>query len=218
MTVIRTIVLDLDGPLLDGRQRHYYCYSQILKARGFEPVPLQLYWEKKRNRGNRRDILALSNAAGIYDEFLSAWISRIEDKDCLALDRLQNRVVEILVGWKYARIKLLLATMRNNTANLHWQLGQLGIAQLFDQIVVVGSSQSGANKSSEIEPFLENDNLDQVVWVGDTEMDIHAARELGVKICAVTCGLRTEEYLASLSPDMLEADLAAFAKHGIKSL
>ena len=47
--------------------------------------------------------------------------------------------------------------------------------------------------------------------MGDTEMDIHAARELGVKVCALTCGIRSKEYLASLSPDLLEIDLSSFA-------
>ncbi len=216
--MIKTIVLDLDGPLLDGIQRHYYCYSKILTTRGFEPVPIQLYWEKKRNRVNRREMLSLSNAAGIYDEFLAAWIATIEDKDSLARDRLQNRVFEILEGWKQAGTRLLLATMRHNAANVHWQLAQLGIARLLDQIVVVGNPQSAANKSSEVKPFLRNDDRAQVVWVGDTEVDILAARELGVRICAVTCGLRTEEYLASLSPDMLETDLAAFAENVLGEL
>jgi phosphoglycolate phosphatase-like HAD superfamily hydrolase len=216
--VIRTIVLDLDGPLLDGIQRHYHCYSHILKDHGFKPVSIGLYWEKKRNRFNRRDILALSSAEGIYGEFLAEWTSMIEQKNCLALDKLQNKVIEVLEKWKRTGTKLLLATMRNNPENLHWQLEQLGFAKLLDQIVVVGSSQFGVNKSSEIKPLLANDNLDQVVWVGDTEVDILAAHEIGVKVCAVTCGLRTEEYLASLSPDILEADLAAFATNGIKSL
>ena len=198
--MIRTIVLDLDGPLLDGVQRHYHCYRSILKAHGFEPVPIQLYWERKRNRVNRREILALSHATAIYDVFLADWISMIEQKNCLALDQLQNGVVEVLEEWKHAKIKLLLATMRNNAANLHWQLGQLGIAHWFNQILVVGNVQLGTNKSTAIKPFLGNENLDQVMWVGDTEVDIRAARELGVRVCAVTCGLRTEEYLASLVP------------------
>jgi len=35
--------------------------------------------------------------------------------------------------------------------------------------------------------------------------------------CALTCGLRTNEYLASLSPDMLEVDLSSFAKTAVKN-
>jgi len=186
--------------------------------RGFEPIPVDLYWEKKRNRVDRRALLSLSHAAGIYDEFLAAWLSMIETRESLALDRLQTGVVEILERWKLRGVKLLLATMRNHTANLHWQLGELGIVRLFDRIVVVGSAEAGANKSAEIGPHLERSRLDEVVWVGDTEVDIQAARDLGVKICAVTCGLRTSEYLASLHPDMLKANLTDFAENGFNDL
>ena len=209
--MIKTIVLDLDGPLLDGRYRHYQCYSDILTEHGFDPILMPLYWENKRDRMDRRKLLALSNASDLYDEFLASWIQRIETKKYLALDRLQNRVEDILVDWKKSGIRLLLATMRNNPGHLQWQLGKLGILHLLDEVVVVGSSQAGASKSAEIKPLLSDMRLEEAIWVGDTEVDIYAARELGVKVCTLTCGLRTEEHLASLSPDMIEENLSSFA-------
>ena len=137
-------------------------------------------------------------------------IERIESKKYLLLDRLQNHAVDILSDWEKSGMRLFLVTMRNKPASLYWQLGELGIAHFFDEVVVVGSCQAGANKSANIRPLLNNSRLEEVIWIGDTEVDIHAARELGVKVCALTCGLRTEEYLASLLPDMLEKDLNSF--------
>lgn len=209
---INTIILDLDGPLLNGMYRHYHCYCDILTEKGFIPIELKMYWDMKINRVDRRKLLSLSNAEGMYEEFLATWIARIEAKEYLALDRLQYHVVDILKNWKIMGIRLLLATMRNNAANLHWQLDKLGIADFFDAVVVVGSAQAGANKSTEIKPFLSNSLPEEVIWVGDTEVDIYAARELGIKICALSCGLRTQEYLASFSPDILEHDLDNLVK------
>lgn len=211
-------MLDLDGPLLNGVNRHYQCYSDILVERGFGTIPLQQYWEMKRNRTNRKIVLSLSGASEIYDEFLSAWMERIETRPYLMLDRLQDHVVDILDNWKSAGVRLLLATMRNNAANLFWQLREFGIDHFLDEVVVVGSSQLGANKSTEIRPLLKQNNLKEVIWIGDTEVDVFAARELGIKVCALTCGLRTQEYLASLSPDMLEPDLISFSKNRFGSL
>lgn len=212
IAVIKIIVVDLDGPILDGMHRHYQCYSDILKEHGAAPVPLQSYWDMKRNRVGRRKLLALSDAVGLYDEFLDAWMQRIEAKEYLALDRLQDGVVDILSQWKEAGTQLLLATMRNNPANLDWQLRRLDILRLLDKIVVVGSGSGEEGKSSKIRPLLGEVDLDKVIWVGDTEVDVYAARKLGVKVGALTCGLRTQEYLASLAPDMLEADLSSFAE------
>jgi phosphoglycolate phosphatase-like HAD superfamily hydrolase len=207
---LTTIVLDLDGPLLDGMHRHYHCYREILTENGFHPIPLDLYWELKRNRIDRRQLLYLSNATEFYDQFLSTWIERIETKEYLALDRLQNNIIDILTTWKRNGIRLMLATMRKNPTNLHWQLGKLGIAHLLDDVIVVGNARNDVSKASQIKLLLRNAPLQEIIWIGDTEVDILAAREAGVRVCALTCGLRTKEYLASLLPDLLENDLNSF--------
>lgn len=208
---IKTIILDLDGPLLDGIDRHYHCYRDILKAHGFASIPIGTYWKMKRNRDDGKKLLALSNAAELYDDFLSSWINRIETKEYLVLDRLQNQVLDILKIWKCLGIRLFLVTMRNNPANLKWQLECLGLNRFFDEVITVGSQNDGNTKSSRLRPFLKDVTIGEVIWIGDTEVDIYAARELGVEVCALTCGLRNEKYLKSLSPDMLEANLKSFA-------
>jgi len=211
-TMISTLVLDLDGPLLDGMQRHYRCYSDILQEHKFQPVPIELYWEMKRNRVNRRVLLEYSDALSLYDEFLEAWINRIETREYLELDRLQHNVTAVLLEWKERELRLLLATMRNNQRNLTWQLDMLNLSRFFDDVVVVGSGHDGADKASEVKARLMDQRADRVVWVGDTEVDVAAARELGVRVCALTCGLRTKEYLVSLSPDYIETGLQSLAK------
>lgn len=211
MNPIKTIVLDLDGPLLDGTLRHWQCYSDILTAGGYEPIDLPRYWDMKRNRIDRRRLLALSDATDFCDEFLDIWLQKIEDREYLSLDRLQPGATDVLSDWKNSDKKLVLATMRNNRANLQWQLDELGIARFLDAVVVVGSSQSGADKAANVGPLLAGTRSDESIWVGDTEVDIDAARTLGIRICALSCGLRTEKYLAHLSPDMLHSDLASLA-------
>ncbi|QEE25648.1 HAD family hydrolase [Rhodanobacter glycinis] len=208
----KTVVLDLDGPLLDGVLRHYQCYSDILAEHGFVAIPMDQYWEMKRARVDRNKLLALSGATEFYDTFLAHWLQRIESRDYLALDRVQDGAVETLTRWKGLGMRLLLATMRNNTQNLEWQLEQHGLITLLDRVVTVGSSHAGAAKATHVRPLLLNSRAGETIWVGDTEVDIYAARELEVDVCALTCGLRTREYLASLSPDLLEPSLVAFAE------
>jgi phosphoglycolate phosphatase len=211
--MINAIVLDLDGPLLEGMYRHYHCYRDILLAHGFKPIPLEQYWQLKRSRANRKELLSLSHADQFYEMFLAEWLQHIETPKYLAMDQLQFGVLGILEDWKRLGIRLLLATMRNNASLLQIQLEKLGLAQFLDHVVVVGSEHAGTNKATEIEPFLRNLDRSTVIWIGDTEVDILAARELGVRICALTCGLRTADQLMSFSPDVLEADLSSFSKN-----
>ena len=208
--MIETIILDLDGPLLDGKHRHYQCYRDILLEKGFKPVSLSIYWKMKRNCVGRHKLLDASGAVAIYDYFLKTWVERIEQKKYLVLDRLQNQTVKILKEWKRARARLLLVTMRNNPSTLDWQLKRLGILPLMDKLISVGSLQIGASKSQEVRRQLKQIDPEKTLWIGDTEVDIRAARELGVKICAVSCGLRSSDFLSKLRPDYLEPDLKSF--------
>jgi phosphoglycolate phosphatase-like HAD superfamily hydrolase len=208
--MISTLVLDLDGPLLDGMQRHYRCYRDILEKHKCEPLPVECYWQMKRQKVDQRVLLECSGALPIYDQFLRAWNTEIETRKYLELDKLQYNVINILSKWKERCIRLVLATMRNNPSNLTWQLGTLNIGRFFDDVVRVGSD--GATKASAVKPKLEGLRVDRVIWVGDTEVDIAAAREIGVRVCALTCGLRTEGYLAGLFPDHVEPDLQSFAE------
>lgn len=216
--MIDMLILDLDGPLLNGIERHYGCYKQILEEHGYTPIPKEQYWEMKRSRVDRRKLLELSGALSLYDEYLALWLQRIETKEYLVLDRLQNGAAGILSGWKNLGIRLLLATMRNHGENLHWQLRRVGIQDLLDEILVVGTERGSAGKAALVRDKLRDMDVKSILWVGDTEVDVQAARACGVKVCALTCGLRTGEYLASLSPDFLERDLTSFAERFAEKL
>ena len=207
---LTTVILDLDGPVLDGMNRHYQCYRDILDDHGVTPIPLDLYWEMKRSRVDRKQLLYLSNAVELYDLFLASWIDRIETKQLLELDRLQYNVAAILTHWKQSNMRLLLATLRRNHANLHWQLETLGIKNLFDEIIAIGNVGQQQSKADAVKAYIRDTPLCEIIWIGDTEVDIHAAQELGIAVCGLACGLRTDEYLDSLQPDCLEPDLNSF--------
>jgi phosphoglycolate phosphatase len=64
--MIGTLILDLDGPIIDGRLRHYQCYSDILVEHGYKPMPVGMNWEMKRQRKDRHVQLAFSGADEIY--------------------------------------------------------------------------------------------------------------------------------------------------------
>lgn len=216
MTLPRFIVLDLDGPILDGVGRHYAVYRDILQENGHHPLARDEYWELKKNLVDRRMLLARSDAEGLYDQFLATWLERIEQKHYLALDTLQPGVVKVLEQWRTRGVRLLLATMRNNAEHLNWQLNALGLRRHFDEVVVVqegtaAAEKVGRSKAGRVRDVLGAFDSRDVVWVGDTEADMRAAQELGVTSCAVVCGLRNEAFLRSLAPDYIVRDVPELA-------
>lgn len=205
--MIHTVILDLDGPILDGQLRHYACYRQILTAHGYIPVDAATYWRMKRERVDRRQLLAASKAEAIYEEFLSEWLALIESPALLALDRLQPGVPARFIEWKNAGIVLVLATMRSQPERLDAQLKVLVLRELFEYVIVSPHRLAGTGKARKVRETVVDLNPADCLWIGDTEIDVEAGRSMGCPVWAVTCGLRTESYLSSLSPDFLSTDL-----------
>lgn len=201
-----TIIFDLDGPLLDGKMRHYQCYADILTELNYMPMPCDQYWDMKRNRINRREQLAFSSAETCYDEFLKRWLAKIEERYYLRLDRLQSNVITILENLKLANKQMILATMRKNKSHLFEQLANLGIIKLFDEIVAIDTDEPNASKSAYVKGILQN-KPGPFLWIGDTEVDVTSAKELNIPIAVVSNGLRTAAYLRSLAPDYISEDL-----------
>lgn len=203
----RTIVLDLDGTVLDGSSRLYACYRGILEDHGYAPVGFETYRRMRRERVDRRQQLAVSRAGAIYESFLSDWLERIEHPDLLALDRPQPGAARRLREWRGMGITLVLATLRRHPDRLEEQLARLGLAPLLDHVAVCEHRLGGAGKAREVEARVPDLYPGECLWIGDTELDVEAARALGCPVWAVTGGERTEAYLASLAPDFLSPDL-----------
>ncbi|MCW6050395.1 HAD hydrolase-like protein [Lyngbya sp. CCAP 1446/10] len=207
--MIQFVIVDLDGPILDGKFRHYACYSQILMQRGYTPISLENYWQMKREQVNRREQLAASGSESMYEEFLQAWLKLIEQPQFLALDRPQPGMIDKLQQWRNSGLQLILVTLRRSPERLHAQLVELGLDSLLDYVLPC-AHQLGANgKVEQVKKAVSQVSPENSIWIGDTEVDVEAARLLGCPIWAVTCGLRTELYLASLSPDFLSPDLSS---------
>lgn len=199
MKVVKQIFLDLDGPLLDGKQRHYQCYRRVLESFGFKPIGLDEYWEGKRALVNRWDLLNMSGAGDIYDGFLEVWLSMIEAAEMLALDRVQQDAIECLRCWKKQGIELSLVTMRKNKSALEEQLISTGLRNFLDTVLVCDHADGGVGKAEAALKLFRGDlRKEDAVWIGDTEADWEAAKSIGCDIVLLSNGLRDEAYLRTL--------------------
>ena len=82
--------------------------------------------------------------------------------------------------------------MRNNIENLYWQLENLNISELFDDIVICKCIEN-TNKYD----FIKDFKFRRAIVIGDTEQDIKLAIDCKIKCIAVTNGLRDKKYLNS---------------------
>ena len=210
MRYIRQIFLDLDGPLLDGKERHYQCYRSILEKFGFKAIGIDEYWEKKRALVNRRDLLNMSDAEEVYDDFFAAWLTMIESADMLALDKVQQEAVEHLRSWKEQGINLTLVTMRKNKWALEEQLKSTGLRQYLDTVLACDHAEGGVGKADAVRDFFQGQlNMGDALWIGDTEADWEAAKSLGCSVVLLSNGLRNQAYLQSLQGALVKPSIAS---------
>lgn len=210
MSAIKQIFLDLDGPLLDGKERHYFCYRSILERFGFKPIGIDEYWETKRALVNRRDLLKISGAEDIYDDFLAEWLLMIESPDVLALDKVQEGAVDCLRGWKEQGIELVLVTLRKDKRALEEQLNLMGLRQFLDVVLVCDHAAGGEGKADAVQKLFQGKLLSEnALWIGDTEADWEAAKSLGCSVVLLSNGLRNEAYLRSLQGAVVKPSIAS---------
>lgn len=184
------IFLDLDGPLLEGKKRHYQCYRDIVEKYGGNVLDIDIYWEMKRSMITRDILLNKSNFQGTYEIFFEEWMKNIEDEKYLVLDRLKPHVIEALNAWKKFTNKIVLVTMRQNRNFLIPQLKSLEVYDLLDEIIDCPPQIQNTKYEA-----LKNKEFTSAIFIGDTEEDTKTAKMLNIKSIGITNGLRKKEFL-----------------------
>jgi len=197
------VFLDLDGPILDVSYKYWRVHRDVLVDLVKPYLSKDEYWHLKRTRTPVPDILARVGAQEITDEYTRMRIARIETPEYLNYDRVWPGVREALVALARDH-RLVLVTLRRSAEALHGELERLKLTPLFDRVLSSGEQRT-PRWGIEVD-LIHSDGYQAEMpgmIVGDTETDIRAGQILGLHTVAVTFGIRTAEYMASLSPDVL---------------
>lgn len=191
------IFFDLDGTLLDSRQRLFTLFCDLTQQTTIDFVT---YWELKRSKIGHAEILEryLSYLKAQIIEFESQWFHLIEDTKYLDLDTpfsFTQPVLEQLKG----KHQLYVVTARQNKIGAIEQLEKANIKSYFDAIFVTERLKTKSELI--VEAFGTLSPMDFVV--GDTGMDIQTAKEVGCRSLAVLSGFRNKDVISSYQPDYI---------------
>jgi len=204
------LFLDLDGPILECKARHYACYDDLCRERGLNALDRNEYWRLKRRRTPARGIFTSSGASSGQEELQRVWVARVEEPRYLALDFVHDGVNTALSSWTNAGLRLFLVTLRRNRYGLQEELERLELSRYFERMAVCDPTLGARGKASEAARIAPDVDFRRAAWIGDTEVDANAAAILGcAKLYLVTCGIRDEPYLRSLNTGEVVANLAA---------
>ena len=189
-------VFDLDGTLIDSELRHGVLIKRILGNAGIPTDGdfLNKYLEKKRMGKNSKMILLeefiIDEEAA--DTLVGEWIEGIENDEMLLYDKLYFDSLDTLKRIKESSQNIYFLSLRNRKDAAVSELKRLGIYDYATDLYI-GATELGelykAKKLTELK------TIDEVIMIGDTEIDYEASKMAGVSSYIVSRGFRNEEFL-----------------------
>jgi phosphoglycolate phosphatase-like HAD superfamily hydrolase len=197
------LFLDLDGTLIDNRERYFEAYK---KAAAEENLTFEKFLEIRQNFKNARsmfiDRLVYSNQS--LNNFDLSWEMYIENKELLNKDSLFPGVYEWLIETS-RKSNLIYCTNRRSFQDLDEQLERLNIKKFASNILL------SFQKTKDEVVLKSNIPLSKMDWfIGDTAADISAGKLLGIKTCGVFSGLNSQQILEVSLPDLLLPNIIQF--------
>lgn len=233
-TVSQQVVFcDFDGPIVDVSERYYQTYRQGLSAikqhiqyesgerLTLQPLSKQRFWDMKQNRVADIEIATRS---GLPEALFSGFIQHVEKlvnhPNLLQWDSVQPSAYEALKYFNQRGLRVVLVTLRHPR-----QVDDFLQAQRLTHLIaeVYGAEDVNAAQANRAEQkctLLERAIAQQTAqghhtthsWmIGDTEADITAGKTFNISTAALSCGIRSQDYLHRLSPDRLYSSLLAAA-------
>jgi phosphoglycolate phosphatase len=182
---MKTIFFDLDGTILDIYDRFYSVFNNYSIKRFLTEVNRKKYMILKSKGLSDIQIALEFNLNYDEKEYHQYKARSLEIKKYLKLDKLIfdfDKYAKILASKNY-QIKLI--TLRRNFDNLNWQLNELKIINLFDEIIALIPNK--INNPKRI--FFENISVKDSILIGDSIKDYEATLDFDVDFLNVETGL-----------------------------
>jgi HAD superfamily hydrolase (TIGR01509 family) len=207
MAIIRGVIFDLDGTLIDSLDVFLEALNHVLSSLGLSPISRGVL-SNMLNEAMSLDGILLAISPVFRERGL-----RERSKEAIrsSYRRLEERigllpsVKEVLWALKAKGLKIGIVTARTTEGERKWsELRRLGIARFIDAFVT-GSETKRKPEPDGLLLCLQRLNLksEECLFVGDSRADIRAGRKAGLKTVAVTTGVAGPDDLLAEEPDLI---------------
>ncbi|MCX7858030.1 MAG: HAD family hydrolase [Deltaproteobacteria bacterium] len=210
--VIRAVIFDLDGTIIDTLSAYSDALNLALKKFGVEPVekseltrllnrslPLKeiletispLFKDQKTNEDCRREIL--KNYLSIQEEKVT----------------LLPGVLDLFTELKKRGVKIGIVTGRTSKGERKWiELKRLGVNGFIDSFITAAESERKPDASGLLKCLEElGVNAKEAVFVGDSVTDIQTGKNAGIRTVGILTGVASVEEFIAQEPDVVISEL-----------
>lgn len=187
--MMKRVVFDFDGTLLNSRERHVIVLKDCLRFFGIFDANLDEYMIYKADGNSTYAFLCnkLMLSEDLADKISKRWISMIELDSYLAKDSLYMDAIDTL-QYCSSIAELYLLSARSNGEELYRQVERMGLRDYFCEVICVSPRHATTEKINVLR------RIKPCVIVGDTEVEYQAAQEVGISCYLLNRGFRSKEY------------------------
>ena len=188
--LVRGVILDIDGTLVDSNDQHAHAWVDATHEAGFEEVSF-VHVRPLIGMGGDKVLPALTRLT--KDEAKGARIAErsgeIFRERYLPDVRPFPRVRELLERMVAQDLTLVIATS-SNRENLKGLLAAAGVQDLIDEATTASDAKASKPEPDIVEAAVRRSGLrkEQLIMIGDTPYDVDASTRAGVRIVSLRCG------------------------------
>ncbi len=193
------VFFDIDGTIIDHRQRIYDPYVRYAHTHGFSAFDKTVYLQKKREGASEKSVAAQTFPSEYIEPYIIWKRSVIEKPRILSTDTLVPGI-DTAVTTLAQHHTLIALSARQSKKRLIDQLKHLRIFKKFADIICIPDATSQIDgKTASLRNYLLKHHVraGDAVIVGDTEADMIAGTQSSVRTIGVSWGIRSASFLAS---------------------
>jgi len=213
--VLKAIIFDLDGVLMKFNLESRKIKEDVIRYLVKNGLQEGLLSPTSSFASIREGIRAYFSMAGKDPSWIEGLIKEAEnipveyEIKAAATTELLPNAREILMALKSMGLKLAIFTYNNSKAT-RIALRRHRLEGFFDVIVARDMVTRPKPNPIHLDTVLNRlgATKEEAIVVGDSEMDIKPCKELGVRVVAITTGIRAADELKPYSPDFIIEDLS----------
>lgn len=209
----KKVYFDLDGPILDVKKKYFHVHTRLCEDLGIiSPVDLVNYWQAKRAKATLGNLLGCGMDDPKIALYMQGWLERIESQNSMARDEIHPFAAEVLENLN-KHYQLILVTLRRNRENTLQQIEKFQLHKYFKGNIYI-VHQNGLSPHILKHEILRSTGADQenAIFIGDTEVDINAAKLSGIMSVGVLSGIRNKKIMEHIGPDFIIKDIRGLTR------